>query len=73
MTKLTSYTYNEVQKYLTAPKVRKVAVENFLTSIGGLTRQEALLNLEMDARLYNWNTPTKTAIIRGINDRFMDR
>ena len=73
MRKLRSYTYDELQKYLTDPNVRHVAVEIFLTSIGGLTKIEALDKLEHYALLYNWNTPTKTAIIRGINDRFMDR
>lgn len=47
-------------------KVRKIAVENFLSSMGGLTRDEALGNLYLDAGLYRWNSATIEAIRKGI-------
>lgn len=47
-------------------KVRKIAVENFLSSMGGLTREEARGNLYLDAVLYRWNAPTIEAIAKGI-------
>jgi len=47
-------------------KVRRIAVENFLSSMDGLTEMEAVGNLYQDARLYGWNGPTVDAIRKGI-------
>lgn len=47
--------------------VRSIAVQNFLTSLNGLTYQEAIGNLEIDRRLYGWNIITFSAIREGIN------
>lgn len=51
-------------------KVRRVAVENFLSSLEGLTGQEALGNLELDAASYRWNGETRSAIHQGIMENF---
>jgi hypothetical protein len=42
------------------------AVENFLSSLAGLTQTEALANLELDAASYGWNTATGRAVQQGI-------
>lgn len=49
---------------------RKIAVENFLSTLHGLTMTEAMMNLELDARLYGWKEPTISAISRGIGEFF---
>jgi len=48
--------------------VKSIAVINFLSSLGDLTRQEALANLNLDANLYKWNAATVNAIRKGILD-----
>lgn len=50
--------------------VKRLAVENFLCSLYGISRLEAVLNLEQDARSYRWNTQTKAAIRKGISEHF---
>lgn len=50
--------------------VRKIAVENFLSTLGGMSESDAKLNLAMDARSYGWNTATKAAIEEGIRIHF---
>lgn len=47
-------------------KVKKMAVENFLMSLGDLTEQEAIGNMYLDANLYRWNRETMDAIRKGI-------
>lgn len=46
--------------------VKRIAVENFLGTLGGLTRDEALANLEQDTKDYRWNAATGRAIQQGI-------
>jgi len=46
--------------------VDRTAVENFLSSLDGLTQSEALANLEIDASAYRWNSATGRAIQQGI-------
>lgn len=48
--------------------VKSIAVINFLSSLGDLTLQEALANLNLDANLYKWNAATVNAIRKGILD-----
>lgn len=50
--------------------VKTIAVENFLGSLGGMTRDDANANLEMDARMYKWNAATVKAIRTGIVKHF---
>jgi hypothetical protein len=44
--------------------VKKIAVENFLSTMG--SRDDALVNLGEDARSYGWNAATQRAIRTGI-------
>lgn len=51
--------------------VKKIAVENFLHSVGANgSIRDALLNLNMDARSYQWNAATVNAIRQGIIEYF---
>lgn len=59
-------TDEQIEELANREGVRKIAVENFLTSLGGLTKGEALANLKMDAKLYKWNSATQKAIRDGI-------
>lgn len=47
-------------------EAKKIAVENFLGTLGDLTTHEAIANLNMDAKLYKWNAATVKAILDGI-------
>lgn len=53
--------------------VRTRAVENFLSSLGGVTKAQALGNLALDARSYRWNAPTVKAIKDGIDKKFTQK
>jgi hypothetical protein len=55
----------------TAPD--RVAVDNFLASLGGLTAQAAFANSRQDARAYGWNAATVDAVARGISEHFIGR
>ena len=56
----------EISKFASRSGVKKIAVENFLGSLGDLTLDQALGNVQLDAGLYRWNTPTVNAIRAGI-------
>ena len=43
------------------PKAKRIAVENFTMSSSELGMAE-MMNLEMDARMYKWNSDTVNAI-----------
>lgn len=58
-------TTKEIQNLASRKGVRRIAVENFLMSMG-TNRQNAVLNAQMDANLYHWNSPTNKAILDGI-------
>lgn len=49
---------------------KKIAVENFLGSLGDLTYQEAVGNCELDARSYRWNHETVGAIREGLVEHY---
>ena len=55
----------EIAVYANRPGVRKIAVENFLGTMG-TNAIDAAGNLTMDAALYQWNVRTVTAIRAGI-------
>ncbi len=55
-----------IEELASRPGVKRDAVENFLGTLGELTREEALANLELDVRSYCWNTATGRAIQQGI-------
>jgi hypothetical protein len=50
------------------PKAKRIAVENFTMGYDNLSN-EAQSNLELDARLYNWNRDTINAIISVISSK----
>ena len=58
-------TAQEIEEYASRPEARRIAVENFLGTMG-TDREVALGNLVLDARLYRWNRQTKRAISEGI-------
>ena len=47
--------------------MRRIAVENFLFSMAGMTYGQARANVELDARLYGWNAATRRALVAGID------
>ena len=63
-------TPDQITELATGKNVKRVAVENFLSSLGGMTYQEAVGNCEMDARSYGWNHETSGAIREGLVEHF---
>ena len=60
-------TLKEVENFASKPKVRRIAVENFLYTVTNNPNVfGAYMNLDMDARLYRWNRETIKAIKDGI-------
>ena len=51
-------------------RIDKVAVENFLASLGGLTAVEAFGSARQDGKSYGWNAATQNAIASGIAKHF---
>ena len=62
MKKLTS---KQIEKLAGRKGVKKIAVENFLSTMGTDTL-EVTLNLHADAKSYKWNAATINAIKSGI-------
>jgi len=58
-------TSQEIEQFASYPKVKKIAVENFLATMG-TDSSAAFGNLDLDLRLYNWNVATYCAIRAGI-------
>ncbi len=63
---------DQIKKYSCRTGVRKVAVENFLSTIDSEsdTRIGCMMNCHMDEALYGWNRATVMAIEAGIRDLF---
>jgi hypothetical protein len=59
-----------IAQLASSPKVRRIAVENFLMTMGAVSFQEAKANLEMDAAAYRWSEETYGAIWTGILETF---
>lgn len=55
----------EIEKLASEDYVRRIAVENFLMSMG-YNNKTATLNLRRDAKMYRWNIQTIRAIEKGI-------
>jgi len=55
----------EIEKLATRVGVRRIAVENFLATMG-TDKFAAMSNLRLDAGLYHWNNATVRAIADGI-------
>lgn len=67
MTLLPSLTESEIEVFASRTNVKRVGVENFLGTVAGLSRKDALANLHQDARCYRWNSATVAAIKAGID------
>lgn len=63
-------TKETIQELAARPGVKKVAVENFLGTLGTMTLGNALDNLASDAQAYGWSAETIAAIFEGIHDHF---
>jgi hypothetical protein len=63
-------TREQIHSLASGAGVRKIAVENFLGTIEGVSKLEASMNLAQDARDYKWNAATRAAITRGIELHF---
>lgn len=63
---LAKLTVKEVEGFASRDGVRRIAVENFLMSMGD-SSMVALGNLVLDQRLYGWNRQTEEAIRDGIS------
>ena len=61
-------TDRQIEVYASRPGVRRIAVENFLGSLGGVTASDARENLHLDEGLYRWNAATVRAIADGIDE-----
>lgn len=56
----------QIDKLASKSGVRRIGVENFLGTLGSMTRYEATQNLYADAASYKWNAATVAAIRKGI-------
>lgn len=58
-------TAQEIDKLASRKGVRRIAVENFLGTMGERAL-DAYANCQADARSYGWNASTRNAILAGI-------
>jgi len=58
-------TLQEIKLLASRPGIKRMAVENFLMSMG-TNNLITKANLELDAKLYKWNSATIRAIRAGI-------
>ena len=59
--------FNTIESLAKREKVRRIAVENFLgTANKSLPKESHLMNLQMDANMYKWNSQTVKAIKDGL-------
>jgi hypothetical protein len=63
-------TPSRIEKLAKGKNVKTAAVENFLSSLGDMTYQDAVANVECDARSYRWNHETSAAIRKGLSEHF---
>jgi len=65
-------TFEEIDALLRKyPKARKIAVEDFLSTVAAFqTKSNALANARKDTLLYGWNAQTVQAIWEGISTAF---
>jgi len=59
-----------ITELATRKGVRRIAVENFLGTLGDMTYQEAVGNCEADAKSYGWDKATPGAIREGSAESF---
>lgn len=48
----------------------RVAVENFLASLAGMSITDAFANARADGKSYGWGAPTQNAVAEGISRHF---
>lgn len=70
MLEIMPLSFKRIEELSLGNNVKKIAVLNFLSTLGNMTQQEAMGNLEYDAFLYRWNDETKAAIWTGILEHF---
>ena len=58
-------TLQEIKQLASRPGARRIAVENFLTTMGD-DKEVAIVNWALDSKSYGWNDVTRGAIIAGI-------
>ena len=63
-------TDEQLEELASRKGVRRIAIENFLTSLGGMSKSDAIANMKMDAKLYKWNGATQRALREGITKYF---
>lgn len=64
-------TRTEIERYASAKGVKRIAVENFLSSLDpGSGSMGNTMNMHMDAQMYKWNEATVRAIEAGIRAAF---
>jgi hypothetical protein len=66
---MTELTAAQIEALASRPGVNRIAVENFLGSLGTQPTTEALINLNSDALSYHWNGRTVAAIRNGVQQR----
>ena len=63
--------FDKIEKLSNKKGVKKIAVQNFLASVGSNPdKMSAMMNAEMDAGMYGWNSATQGAIYDGISIYF---
>ena len=60
-------TAEQLETLASRPKVRRIAVLNFLPEDSSEPLRQHLGNLAQDARDYGWNAPTQAAIRKGLS------
>jgi hypothetical protein len=60
-------TKEQIEKLASGKGVKRIAVENFLGSLGCSDKMGASMNLHADAACYKWNAATVAAIRKGIS------
>lgn len=51
----------------------RMAIENFMATLGGLSLDEALANVELDARAYGWDRSTVRELAHSVRMHFVKR
>jgi hypothetical protein len=59
-----------ITELATGKNVKRIAVENFLSTLGGLSYEDAVGNCSLDAKSYGWNLETYCALCEGIREHF---
>ena len=63
-------TDTQIEKLASRKGVKKIAVENFLGTLGSMSEWEARANMNMDAGMYKWNAATRRALDSGIKTAY---